>query len=157
MYLFKKPSPIVKMLNETVKCTLRPSTHGVGVFAIRDIKKGEVLTDYTYQDLNKKKEFIFLERDQFMLINKNIREVILDRVLYEKDTPILAFLHPNEDAYLMTFMNHSATPNSNGEVALCDIKKGEEVTFDYHYSRMYRFEYTDQFDKLTLEHMPFLK
>ena len=41
-----------------------------------------------------------------------------------------SFQHPNE-VWLVSFMNHSDTPNSNGETALRDIAEGEEVTEDY--------------------------
>lgn len=156
----KQIPEVVRMLNETVKCTIAPSKYGVGVFAIRDIKQGEILTEYTYEsgNLNKEKEFIYLNREDFAMIDEEVKSLILDRSLFEKGNSILAFLHPNEDAFLVTFMNHSSNPNSDTSVALRDIKKGEEITFDYHQSRIHRFDgVSNLFDPLTLEHMPFLK
>lgn len=39
--------------------------------------------------------------------------------------------NPNDDADLQSFMNHSETPNSDGDRTLKRIKKGEEITENY--------------------------
>ena len=61
-----------------------------------------------------------------------IRKLILERYpLAEKELHIYA--HPNDDARLISFMNHSDNPNYDNETdtTLREIKKGEEVTEDY--------------------------
>ena len=140
---------LVGFLNKTIKCTIKPSPiGGVGIFAIRDIKQGELLTEYTYDTLNLRKGFITLTREDFALLNTAIQNIILDRVLFVKGEE-LTFLNPNHDAYLKTFMNHSHTPNSDGDVAIIGIKEGEEITFDYNNNHL-------ELDELTKQHMAFL-
>ena len=99
---------------------------GVGVIAIRDIKKGEVLhckveepTWYTvtYANLDK--------------LRPEIRQLILDRwSLVVIGQP---FLCPNHDAIMICFMNHSDTPNYDPitDTATRDIKEGEEILENY--------------------------
>jgi len=117
-------------LCETVKCTLKPSSvHGVGVFALRDIKKYERCyvqpnrADWltlTYNDLKK-----------FDDVHPEIKELILSR------WPIIInggqFMSPNFDARLIGFMNHSQDANYDikTDCALQDIKSGEELFEDY--------------------------
>jgi len=107
--------------------------HGVGVFAIREISKGTQ---------------IFPE-DESELIWKKRRALKLDtlpqeiRQLYEQ----FCLIKDKGERYgcpksfnLMTvawYLNHSKTPNVGCDknymfFALRDIKKGEELTADYH-------------------------
>lgn len=149
-------SVVAQHLNETVKCTIRPSRiGGVGVFAIRDIKEGELLTEYHYETLNMKKNYITITREEFEQINPEVQSVILDRIFFDSKTDKLMFLSPNQDAYLQTFMNHSTDPNSNGQFATRLIKKDEEITFNYLDIKKYLD--SEEFHELTLNHMPFLK
>ncbi len=105
-------------INDVVWCALAPSRiHGIGVFAIRDIPKGTELAggelEYPTED------FVLLE----------IRAIVQDHhslLEFADSIP-----NPNYDAHLQCFMNHSATPNSDGRSALRDIRKGEEITEDY--------------------------
>ena len=118
-------NPIVEMLNRDVYCTLAPSgIHGLGVFAIRDIPKGYPLFRGQYDN-----EICKVIEEDFMEILEPIRNIILDRNLQENT--VIWFTHPNNDARLQSFMNHAKEPNSNGHVALVDIKCGEEVTENY--------------------------
>ena len=119
---FKLVSP--EYLNGTVWATIRPSKiHGVGVFASRDIKKGQVMSlsggsgEWIRTDL---KEVV-----------PEVRKLILQRWPIEKDGH--PYLSPNDDALLISFVNHSREPNYNKwtDVALCDIKSNEEITEDY--------------------------
>ena len=125
--LIKSQEEQIKELNDTVKCRIAPSkVHGVGVFALRDIQKGEKLHctleepiwyTVTYENLDKLLPYI--------------RQLILDRwSLVVIGQP---FLSPNHDAIMMCFLNHSDTPNYDPktDTALRDIKKGEEVFEDY--------------------------
>lgn len=116
----------IKHLNETVKCTLRPSPiHGIGVFALRDIKKGEKLgcnqdTDTQVYDI---------PPERLIELRPEIRALILDR--WPQIEGGRSFASPNQDALMMSFMNYSKTPNAQGDKAIKDIKAGEEITEDY--------------------------
>ncbi len=117
------------ILNDTVWCKLGVSpTHGVGVIAIRNIKKGTMISDYSYADLNKPKTIFDLSEEEFMTILPEIRTLILDRMLFEER---FIFISPNADQNLRSFMNHADDANSDGIYALRDIATGEEVTQDY--------------------------
>lgn len=114
----------VKMLNELVKIYIAPSNvHGVGVFAMRDIKKGEKLyADAQYQALD-------IPYKMFKKLRVEIAEYILGRW-----APIINgshFIYP--DSKMIAFMNHSETPNydPNSDEALVDISKDTEIFEDY--------------------------
>lgn len=115
---------MIDHINSTVWATLRPSPiHGIGVFAIRDIPKGTQITSI--------ETAIFqVLREDFSKILPEIRSIILDRTLFAKDFPLF-FKSPNRNQDLRAYMNHSNTPNSDGEKALIDIRKDEEITEDY--------------------------
>ena len=111
-------------LNETVWATIKPSPiNGVGVFAIRDIKEGQ----YLYL-LGGSGEWLKTDLDKVV---PEVRKLILQRWPIVRDGE--PFLSPNDDAILMSFLNHSDTPNydKNTDMALRDIKAGEEITEDY--------------------------
>lgn len=121
----------IEHLNSTVWCRLAPSLiHGVGVIAIRNIPKGTRITDIErysfYPNIRKYR----IPQEYFNLIEKEIREIILDRTIFE-ETDILEFFSPNADADIQSFMNHSEKPNSTGTHATRDIRKGEEITEDF--------------------------
>lgn len=119
---------MVENLNKTVWCTLAPSKiHGVGVFAIRDIPKGTIITDHTNETLDNIVTYE-LTAEEFQQIHPAIQALILDRTIFED---IIRFTSPNTDAVLRSFMNHSFTPNTDGVQALTDIKQGEELTENF--------------------------
>lgn len=106
----------MKVLNTTVYTKLAPSKiDGVGVFAIRDIRSGTRLFD----------------------ISDCCTEDILPEVMSVVENNLgyihgkAALTHPNTWCQHIKYMNHSYTPNSDGECSLRDIKKGEEITLDY--------------------------
>lgn len=122
----------VAFLNRTVFCRLGPSPiHGIGVFAIRDIPKGTEFTDHGIHDINTTVPLYFSEAE-FDEILPEIRDLILDRMLFDVSSSRLYCISPNHDQILQSFMNHSDTPNSDGRFALRYIKKGEEVTEDFN-------------------------
>lgn len=111
-------------LNERVKLKVAPSKiEGVGVHALRDIKKGEklyldhlsVMYNVHYSDFNK--------------LNKEVREFILERWPQIVNGSIFAY----PDCRYSAFLNHSDTPNVDAfkDVALQDIKRGEELMENY--------------------------
>lgn len=112
-------------LNDTVWCTLAPSPiHGIGVFALRDIPKGQKM--YCGEG-----QLRLLPPSNLEGILPDIQVLIKQRWPYHDKAP---FLSPNDDARLVSFMNHSATPNWQDDVALRDITKGEEITEDYGFA-----------------------
>ena len=114
-------------LNETVFCRLAPSSiQGIGVFAIRDIPKGQKITNFdgrNFQNFN-------LTEEELAQVYPAVRELILDRTFFVEGQP-LVFLSPNCNQVLGSFINHSNEPNTDGVEALRDIKTGEEITKDY--------------------------
>ena len=118
----------VKFLNDTVWCTLAPSKiHGIGVHALRDIKKGEKLNCWGRQDFR----WFTILYSKFDELKPEIRELIEQRWPIVKDGH--SFLSPNNDVRLISFMNHADNPNYDHktDIAICAIIKGEEVTEDY--------------------------
>lgn len=112
-------------LNNTVKCTLAPSAvHGIGVFAIRDIRKGERL--YCVPEKPVRYQLKSLDG-----LREEIRELIIQR--WPRAVHQEPFLSPNNDARLVSFMNHSDEPNYDPktDLALRDIAQGEEILEDY--------------------------
>lgn len=114
----------IERLNERFKARIGPSPiHGVGVFAMRDVAKGQSLYSdatpevYTlrYSDLNK----LFPE----------IKQLLLER--FPSIVMGSRFVYPTDR--LQAYMNHSENPNYDAinDVALQDIKQGEEVTENY--------------------------
>ena len=114
---------IVERLNNEVWATLKPSLiNGIGVVAIRFIPKG---TEIAKCEDNT--QYYEVSDEEFLQILEPIRNMILDRTQFEK----IRFRHPNCMAKLQSFMNHSNEPNSDGKVALRDIKEGEEITENF--------------------------
>ena len=111
-------------INKTVLATIRPSKiAGVGVFAVQDIKKGQK---------------VFIRWQPMGLIQTTLSKLLPDiRKIIEGRWPPARdgypFIHPHEDANLLSFMNHSSDANydDKNDIALRDIKKGEEITENY--------------------------
>lgn len=119
-------------LGRTVKCKIAPSkVHGVGVVAMRDIAKGE----QAYCALTVRPTWYKISMSNLKKhlgeIHPEILQLILDR--YPQVVNGAPFLSPNYDARLTSFMNHSDTPNYDPrtDLALADIKEGEELFEDY--------------------------
>ena len=112
-------------LNATVWCKIGVSPiHGVGVFAIRDIPKGQRMY---CQSAGGKLLF-----DPLDGVLPEIKQLILSRWPYPAER---GYLNPNDDARLVSFMNHSQEYNYDWhtDTALKDIHTGQEVTEDYGY------------------------
>ena len=117
-------------LNRTVKAKLAPSKiHGIGVFAIRDIKKGERIYAKGREDI----KWLNLTEKELSELRPEIKELILQRW----PGAILghSFLSPNNDARLISFMNDGKDDSNydpHTDTALRDIRLGEEITEDYN-------------------------
>jgi hypothetical protein len=149
----RKGQDCIKYLNSTVWATLGVSPiHSVGVFAIRDIPSGTEITDNIVgetEDSVDLRKYIrnSINADEFKGVLPEIRKLILDRTLFDKDNFQLEFYSPNSDAILQSFMNHSENPNTDGKKTLRDIKKGEELTENF------RTLITNGFHHLSRGHM----
>lgn len=113
-----------KLLNEIVCIKLAPSPiHGVGVFAVRDIKKGEKL------HTNAVPHAFDLPYDRFLKLKKHVQEVLLN---YWAGIPLGShFLYPVTK--MTAFINHAEEPNydATADITLKDIKAGEEIVENY--------------------------
>ena len=97
---------------------LAPSKiHGVGVFAMVDIKKGECLFSDQFPE-------------RFTISPDEVPEDVKGRHPYVNTRGVLIY----PDVRYQAYMNHSDDPNFDNQtdLALRDIKKGEEVTENYH-------------------------
>lgn len=123
-HIEKKLKNQIVLLNDIVKIKLAPSKiHGVGVHAMRDIKKGDKLyTDIIPHQFD-------LPYERFNKLDKDIQEILLGHF------PLIVrgshFMFPVTK--FSAFLNHQDDPNYDAvnDVALKDIKAGEEVTEDY--------------------------
>ena len=121
----------VKYLNESVWAKIAPSPlGGVGVFAIRDIRKGTRVSDFL-RSYMPRGEIIEVTTADFMKIKKEIRDLILDKSMFT-DSYLMSFMSPNCECFLQDFTNHSETPNVDTSfIATRDIKAGEEILENY--------------------------
>jgi len=120
----EKITQAIKMINEVAKVRLAPSkVHGIGVFAMRDIKKGEkVYADAIHQMHD-------VPYKQFTRIRPEIVELILER--FPRVVEGSQFMCP--DTLMQIYMNHSDKPNYDNKTdkALRKIKEDEEIFEDY--------------------------
>lgn len=123
----KKLKDQIVLLNDIVKIRLAPSSiNGVGVFAMRDIKKGDKLyTDIIPHQFD-------LPYSKFDKLEPDIKDIILGHF------PLIIsgshFMYPVTK--FSAFLNHAPTKEQLNydavkDVALRDIPKGMEVTEDY--------------------------
>ena len=111
-------------LNIRVKTYLAPSKiHGVGVFALRDIAKGQKL----YADSTP--TVYSLSYSHFSKLFPEVREHLVER--WPRVVTDSKFAYPTDR--IQAHMNHSEDPNYDAlnDVLLKDIKKGEETTENY--------------------------
>ena len=111
-------------LNMHVKAKIAPSKiHGVGVVAIRNLMRGEKLyADYLPRVFN-------VPYGSFNKLFQEVRELILER--WPSVVNGSRFVSP--DVRLLTFMNHSDTPNYDAktDTLLYNVRKDEEIFEDY--------------------------
>lgn len=129
---------MIDHLNATVWAALGVSKiHGVGVVAIRDIPKGTQV--WTKRHMQARP----LKLNSFEGLHPFILELIKQRwpLALSGDS----FFSPNDDARLLSFMNHSSDPNYDPvtDTVLRDVLEGEELTEDYrivpNYKEIYLF------------------
>ena len=119
--------------NETKTKLGASKIHGVGVFAIKDIQKGEKL----YLLPGQIAKWYNLPYSSLKKLRPEVKELILER------WPAIIngshFVAPNDMAVLCTFVNHDEEPNYeiSTDKALKDIKTGEEVVQNYRLMKNY--------------------
>ena len=116
----------IRELNTYVKTYIGVSKiHGVGVFALRDIPKGQKL----YADMAPKG--YTLPYSEFGKLFPEIRKKLLER--FPDIVNGSHFAHP--DTRIVAFMNHGFGDNVNydaeNDIILKDVKVGEEITENY--------------------------
>ncbi len=97
---------------------------GRGVFASRTIKEGQIVLSWHPKKISRQQAEA-LSRDEQHYLN-----IVDGEYLYMQSPE--------------RYVNHSCDPNTKpsgySDVAIRDIKKGEEVTSDYGNSSMYKFQ-----------------
>lgn len=123
---------LLNHLQNDIYCRLKISNiHGVGVFAIKDIKKGTSI----FKNCNKV-NFLPIKSDDITDLDPEVKTMILDFFAKENDT----YYIPDSGLNSMDisfFLNHTNNPNVEFNpdtyefIAIKNIAKGEEVTTDY--------------------------
>lgn len=109
----------------------RSETHGIGLFAIRDIPKG---TNPFKSQL--KYDFIAFDLSELDAIPVEVQQMIRDYCAQENGKIYIPSVGFNP-IHLLHFVNHSSTPNVKAVgdgtkfIAVREIKKGEELFSDY--------------------------
>jgi len=125
-------------LNTEIRVKLAPSkTHGIGVFAIRDIPRGQRV--YCIPHLNPK--WYTVPWGSMSKLFPEVRELIVER--WPSIVNGSHFVSPMDMTWMITFMNHSPDPNYEvkTDMVLKDIKKGEELFEDYRLMENYQKVY----------------
>ncbi|MEK6889941.1 MAG: SET domain-containing protein-lysine N-methyltransferase [Nanoarchaeota archaeon] len=89
--------------------------HGKGVFANKDFKKGEVVIKYNLKKLTKE-QFDNLSEEE-----KHFTSIKEDKI----------YLFPSPERYVNHSCESNTNPSSDGDIAIKNIKSGEEITTDY--------------------------
>lgn len=114
----------IDLLNDIIRYKIGPSDiEGVGIIAIKDIKKGTIL------EMDALPHQFDLPFKKFPKLEREVQDILLGYYpLIESGShfsyPITRF---------QAFLNHSDEPNYDAvkDVAIKNIKKGEEITEDY--------------------------
>ena len=130
----------IRELNSQVKCYIGPSSiHGVGVFALRDLMEGEKLY---CTPMRQPSRWYSVSYGNIGKLFPEIKEMVLSR--YASIINGSLFQSPNDDVWLVLFLNHSDDSNydHNTDLAKRNIAKGEEITQDYRLMTRAREIYT---------------
>ena len=121
-------------LNSQIKVTIAPSPiHGVGIFAIMDIQKGQKMYCKPEAKYADRRQWYHIPYGSLNKLFPEVRELVLRR--WPSIINGSHFTSPN-DCWPILWMNHSSDPEKvnydpKTDTALADIKKGEEVFEDY--------------------------
>jgi SET domain-containing protein len=127
-----KKANLLQQLQFYTFAMLKPSPlHGIGVFAITAIKKGErkIFSDY-------ESEWIEVSKEEVSTLPKHARDLIENHCLFN-ETHYYVPEYGFKIFDLAVYLNHSDQPNlisvNDGEFfeAIRDIDAGEELLIDY--------------------------
>ncbi|MDO8460444.1 MAG: SET domain-containing protein-lysine N-methyltransferase [Nanoarchaeota archaeon] len=125
-----------QLVNQELFDVKNSKIHGNGIYASIDIKKGTKIIEYVGNKVTKEEADIVSDRQlELAKGNKGIGEVYLFELNDTHDIDGNVGWNPAR------FINHSCEPNCEVEiendkiwiVALKDIKKGKELSYDYGY------------------------
>ena len=113
---------------------LAPSNiHGIGLFAIRNIPFVQKLFEQILDD----DDYIFLKKEDLELFDKEVQNMVKSLYILEEKGVWVQRTGLNHLDYSY-YINHSDEPNltyiqnKNYYLPKRDIKKGEELTYDYN-------------------------
>jgi len=135
----------LKYLEKTY-CRLQVSQiHGIGVFAIRDIPKGESVFYGS-----PKQEWLLFSKKELDNLDQEVKKMIDDFFASNKKGNIFMPKNGLNSIDISFFLNYSDKPNcqsTNNDIFIATrkIKKGEELTADYadydsHFKKLKKFE-----------------
>jgi len=109
----------------------RSRIHGIGVFAIRNIKKG------TYIFPGDDDELVWVKKNALKGIAKGLRRLYEDFCIIKEKGKIYGCPKNFNQMTIAWYLNHSRKPNMGCDknfnfFALRNIKVGEELTVDYN-------------------------
>ncbi len=114
----------IDLLNDIVRFKIGPSDiHGVGIIALKDVKKGTVM------DMDALPNQFDLPFKKFPKLDRMVQDILLGYY------PLI--IEGSHFSYPITrfqaFLNHADDPNYDAvkDIMLKDVKKGEEITEDY--------------------------
>lgn len=121
----------------------KSTIHGSGVFAARDIKEGERIIEYLGEKITKE------ESNRRGLEQEEKSKKTGEGAVYIFELDDEYDIDGNFDYNDARFINHACETNCEAEnidghiwiVATCDIKKGEEILYNYGYALEHFFEH----------------
>ena len=121
----------------------KSTIHGNGVFAARDIKEGERIIEYLGEKITKE------ESNRRGLEQEEKSKKTGEGAVYIFELDDEYDIDGNFDYNDARFINHACETNCEAEnidghiwiVATCDIKKGEELLYNYGYALEHFFEH----------------
>ena len=119
-----KAEQAIAMLNDTTVVRIAPSkVHGVGLIAIRDIRKGERIYIDAMPQMHD------LPYKEF----KNRRPYVSEMILERFPAVVVGSHFLSPDTLLQVYLNHSDKPNYDNRTGkmLKKVKEGEEIFEDY--------------------------
>lgn len=136
--MITKKQLLEHLQNESYVRAQRSDTHGVGIFAIRDIPKGIDPFRSIHQE-----EYIEFKKSELEHLSDEVKKMIHDYCA-EEDGKVWIPIYGFNTIQSERFLNHSKTPNvlttDDGTrfETIREIKKGEELLADYeHYDENY--------------------
>ena len=127
-----KKDKLLKDLHHHTFAMLKPSPlHGIGVFAVTAIKKGEQKIFSSHEA-----EWIEISKEEVDALPSHAKDLVQNHCLFN-ETHYYIPEYGFKLVDLVIYLNHSETPNvislNEGEQfeALVDIKEGEELLVDY--------------------------